>query len=165
MPTPREEIERILVDTYGEGEEAASWEVAFTDEIQVPFSAAVLGIPVEVAGFCLSPSDAMQCQVIRSDKQRWMAVEDLDNEGLPADAQHLLALYRAWQAGDYCSQWHSEHRSQRSCGGLRSGWRRMKKRQQSGRDGNALRDNQLLSRGPSPSKRWFNSHSAVRLLS
>ncbi len=101
MPTPREETERILVDTYGEWEETASWEVAFTDEIQVPFPAAVLGMPVEVAGFRLSQSDAMQCLVIHSDKQRWMAVEDLDDEGLPADAQHLLALYRTWQTGDY----------------------------------------------------------------
>ncbi len=101
MQTPREEIERILVDTYGEWEEAASWEVAFTDEIQVPFPAAVLGMPVEVVSFRISKADTLQCQVIHGDKQRWLSVEDLDDEGLPADAQHLLALYRAWQTGDY----------------------------------------------------------------
>jgi len=101
MLTPREEIEKILVDTYGEWEEAASWEVAFTDEIQVPFSAAVLGMPVEVAGFRISKADTLQCLVMRENKQRWLSVEDLDDMGMPADAQRLLALYRAWLTGNY----------------------------------------------------------------
>jgi hypothetical protein len=101
MQTPREEIENILMDTYGEWEEMASWEVAFTDEIQVPFPATVLGMPVEVTGFHISKADTLQCQVSHGDKQRWLAAEDLDDAGLPADAQHLLALYRAWQNGEY----------------------------------------------------------------
>jgi hypothetical protein len=103
MQTPSEEIEKRLVDTYDEWEEIAAWEATFTDtdEIHVPFPAAVLGMPVEVVGFGLSKADTLQCQVNHGDKQRWLSVEDLDAEGLPADAQHFLALYRAWQNGDY----------------------------------------------------------------
>ena len=101
MPTPREEIEEILVDTYDEYEQMASWEAAFSDEVQVPFPAALLGMPVEVIGFRLSKTDILQCEVIRQEKQRWVGIEDLDDDGLPADMQHLLGLYRAWQSGDY----------------------------------------------------------------
>lgn len=35
----REEIEEILVDSYGEDEQAEAWEVAFQDEVAVPFKA------------------------------------------------------------------------------------------------------------------------------
>jgi hypothetical protein len=33
--------------------------------------------------------------------QRWIAVEELDEETLPEDCGHLLVLYRAWLEGNY----------------------------------------------------------------
>lgn len=101
MPTPREEIEEILVDTYDESEAMASWETVFSDEVPVPFSAALLGMPVEVLGFRISRADVLQCEVIRANKQRWVGIEDLDEDGLPDEMQRLLSLYEAWQTGDY----------------------------------------------------------------
>ena len=41
----REEIEEILVDCYGEGEQMSAWEVAFMDGVAVPVGASLLGIP------------------------------------------------------------------------------------------------------------------------
>ncbi len=101
MPTPREEIEELLVDTYDEYEQMASWEVAFEDAVPTPFPAALLEMPVEVLGFRISSTDVLQCLVIRQEKQRWIGVEDLDDAGLPDEMQRLLSLYRAWQTGDY----------------------------------------------------------------
>jgi hypothetical protein len=101
MPTPADEIDGILVDCYDEYEQMAAWEVAFSDGVEVPFRATLLGIPVEVVGFRVNGSNTVQCQVIREDKQRWVSVEDLDEEGLPADIRHLLSLYHTWLEGDY----------------------------------------------------------------
>ena len=103
MPTPGEEIEEILVDSYGEYEQMASWEVAFTDGVEVPFQASLLGVPVEVTQFQVSDANVLQCLVTRKkeNRQRWIGVEDLDDENLPEDCRHLLTLYRAWLGGDY----------------------------------------------------------------
>ena len=48
MASLEKEIEAILVDCCGEEEERAAWEVAFTGGVAVPFSASLLGMPVEV---------------------------------------------------------------------------------------------------------------------
>ena len=101
MPTPREEIKAVLVDTYEEYEAAGAWEAVFSDEVAVPFPAAVLGVPVAVVGFGVSKSDVLQCTVVRAGKEGRLAVEDLDDDGLPEEMQRLLRLYRAWQEGDY----------------------------------------------------------------
>jgi hypothetical protein len=63
----------------------------------------LLGVPVEVQEFQVSDSNALQCLVVREKekRQRWIAVEDLDDENLPEDCRHLLSLYRAWLEGDY----------------------------------------------------------------
>ena len=97
----REEIEEILVDTYGEDEEAAAWGVAFDDGVEVPFSATLLGVPVQVTGFRAADSGAIQCEVVRDKRKRWIGVEELDEEELPEDMAHVLGLYRAWIEGAY----------------------------------------------------------------
>lgn len=96
----REEIEEILVDCYGEHEEASAWEVAFTDGAQVPFGASLLGMPVEVRGFRISNANVLQCLVVREKHLRWVGVEGLDEEG-PEEFRHVLALYRMWMDGGY----------------------------------------------------------------
>lgn len=101
MASLPEEIEEILVDCYGEHEEMSAWEVAFTDRVQVPFRGSLLGIPVEVQGFRVSDANALQCLVVREKRQRWVGVEDLDEEGLPEDCRHVLTLYRTWLEGGY----------------------------------------------------------------
>jgi len=81
----------------------SGWECAFTDGVEVPFQASLLGVPVEVREFQISDSNVLQCLVIREkeSRQRWIAVEELDEENLPEDCGHLLALYRAWLEGNY----------------------------------------------------------------
>ena len=101
MASKREEIEEILVDCYDEEEQISAWEVAFTDDVAVPFQATLLGIPVEVQGFRANNANALQCQVLRDKKQRWVGVEDLDEESLPPDCRRVLTLYCAWIDGDY----------------------------------------------------------------
>ena len=101
MPSVQEEIEDILVDCYDEFEQMSAWEVAFTESVAVPFAATLLGTSVQVQGFRANGANALQCQVVRGDKQRWLGVEDLDEEGLPTDCLHLLTLYHAWVAGEY----------------------------------------------------------------
>jgi hypothetical protein len=91
------EIEEILVDTYSEEEAMASWEVAFQDDIATPFEAGLLGDPVTVMGFRLSRTNAMQCHIRRQERERWIGVEDLDEESLPEDIFHVLGLYRHWR--------------------------------------------------------------------
>ena len=101
MPTLREEIDDILVDAYGEEEQRMAWEVAFTDGVRVPFSASLLGVPVQVEAFRLHESGAMQCQIAWDGNSRWIGVEDLDPKGLPKDLLHVLELRDAWLEGDY----------------------------------------------------------------
>ena len=103
MSTIREEIEEILVDSYGEDEQMSSWEVAFTDGVAVPFKASLLGVSVEVRAFQVSDNNVLQCLVVRQNenRQRWIAVEELDEENLPQDCGHLLTLYQAWLEGNY----------------------------------------------------------------
>src|SRR5436190_1116033 len=100
MASVEEEIEATLVDCYGEEEERAAWEVAFAGGVAVPFPASLLGMPVEVQGFRVNSAGCPQCLVIREKRQRWVGVEDLDEEGLPEDFQHVLKLYGAWAGGD-----------------------------------------------------------------
>ena len=99
--TAREEIEELLVDCYNEDEQRAAWEVAFTEGVAVPFRATLLGMPVEVGAFRVNDANAVQCQVKREDKQRWVGVDDLDEAELPAEMQPLLNIYHAWLEGDY----------------------------------------------------------------
>ena len=101
MESIEEEIEALFVDCYTEEEERSAWEVAFTDGVAVPFSASVLGMPVEVQGFRVNDAGSPQCLVIREKRQRWVGIEDLDEKGLPEDFQHVLKLYRAWAGGEY----------------------------------------------------------------
>jgi hypothetical protein len=99
MASLREEIEAILVDCYGEDEQWSAWEVAFTDGVAVPFGASLLGAAVEVQGFRINNANILQCLVVREKCRRWLGIEDLDEEGLPEDFQHLLILYRTWVEG------------------------------------------------------------------
>jgi hypothetical protein len=100
MSSIQDEIDEILTDCYGEYEQMSGWENAFLDEVEVPFQASLLGIPVEVQDFRVNDANALQCQIMREDKQRWVGIEDLDAEGLPEDFQHLLKLYRVWLGSD-----------------------------------------------------------------
>ena len=79
----------------------SAWEVAFTDDVTVPFPATLLGMPVEVQAFRLDNGNTLQCQVSREQKRRWVSLEDLDEENLPEDCRHLLTLYCAWIDGNY----------------------------------------------------------------
>lgn len=97
----RERIEEILTDAYGEYEQTCSWVVAFEEEVHTPFQATLLGGAGEVQGFQVGGNDALQCLGAAKDRKRWIGIEDLDPEGLPADAADMLGLYRAWLAGDY----------------------------------------------------------------
>ncbi len=120
MAGPREEIDEILVDAYGEYEQMASWECAFTDGVAVPLQASLLGVPVQVQAFQTSDSNRLQCLVVRQQEkrqeqgqhlvlnrmstgkqQRWISVEELDDENLPKECAHLLSLYKAWLEGTY----------------------------------------------------------------
>ena len=79
----------------------SAWEVAFTDGVTVPFDASLLGVPVEVQGIRVNSANVLQCLVEREKRQRWVGMEDLDEEGLPGEFRHLLTLYRAWVEGAY----------------------------------------------------------------
>jgi len=98
----QEQIEAILVDAYGEDEQRSAWEVAFQDEVQTPFNATLLGVPVRVLGFQVGRSGNLQCQAARRDgeQKRWIGVEDLDTDGLPADFVRMRTLLRAWHGGE-----------------------------------------------------------------
>lgn len=101
MADMRDEIDELLVDCYGEDEQMAGWECAFTDGVAVPFGATLLGMAVEVQGFRVNRANTLQCQVRREKQQRWVGIEDLDEESLPVDCRHLLKLYCAWTTGNY----------------------------------------------------------------
>jgi len=98
--TREEEIDALMVDCYDEDEATAAWEIAFEDGVQVPFEAALLGTPVTVLGFRAAASNTIQCQVQRDKTKRWIGVEDLDKEGLPADMLHYLDLYQSYNGDD-----------------------------------------------------------------
>jgi hypothetical protein len=103
MASIRDEIDEILVDAYGEYEQMSAWDCAFSEGAQVPFRAWLLGMPVEVKAFGISDSNVLQCLVVREKekRERWIGVEDLDEEKLPEEFGRLLGLYRAWLAGNY----------------------------------------------------------------
>jgi len=100
-PAKSERIEEILMDTYDEYEQSSAWEVAFQDDVQTPFQAALFGVPVEVQGFQAGDDGALQCLAVGESRKRWVGVGDLDPEGLPDDFADILGLYQAWLAGDY----------------------------------------------------------------
>ena len=97
----QDEIDEILTDCYGEDEQMSGWECTFSDGIELPFLAALLGVPVEVQGFRANYGSGLQCEILREGKSRWIGIGDLDAEGLPADFLHLLKLYRVWAGCDY----------------------------------------------------------------
>ena len=66
----QDEIDEIMVDAYGEYEQMASWVVAFSDGIELPFAATLLGIPVEVQDFQTNDANALQCKIVREGKLR-----------------------------------------------------------------------------------------------
>lgn len=99
-----EQIGDIIVDCYTDDEVRMAWCVTFEDEVAVPFSATLLGEPVEVRAFRAGRNDTPQCLVARigqagKQAERWIGVEDLDDAGLPDDMAHMLMLYRAGYAG------------------------------------------------------------------
>lgn len=98
MTEPRKylDMDEILVDCYDEDEELSAWEVVFSDEVETPFPAMLLGMPVEVTAFRLGPTNAIQCPIVAGDKQRWVGIEDLDEEGLPDDFLYYCDLYESW---------------------------------------------------------------------
>ncbi len=51
MESLQDEIDEIMTDAYGEYEQMAAWECAFTEDVEFPFTATLLDIPVEVRGF------------------------------------------------------------------------------------------------------------------
>jgi len=61
----------------------------------------LLGMPITVLSFRVNDALAVQCQVKRDEKTRWIGIEDLDEENLPDDFRHVLMLYRAWSSGTY----------------------------------------------------------------
>lgn len=99
MDSLQDEIDEILTDCYDEYEMMSGWECTFSDQVEIPFPATLLGVPVEVQGFRANNANALQCQILREEKQRWIGIEDLDEEGLPQDFRHLLTLYRVWSKG------------------------------------------------------------------
>lgn len=107
MSNMQDEIDEILTDCYGENEGMSGWECTFSDRVEIPFPATLMGIPVEVQGFRANNANTLQCQIqcqirtlyLREEKQRWIGIEDLDEDGLPQDFRHLLALYRVWSKG------------------------------------------------------------------
>jgi len=103
MANIRDEIDEILVDAYGEYEQMAAWDCSFTEGVEVPFQASLLGMPVEVKEFRISDSNVLQCLVVREKekRERWISVEDIDDEKLPEEFGRLLGLYRSWLAGSY----------------------------------------------------------------
>ena len=102
MSTLRDGIENILMDCYSEEEQESAWGVAFED-VEVPFPATLLGVPIAVQGFRVNDAGTPQCLVVRDSPphQRWVGVEDLDDENLPDEFSHVLTLYRAWLSGGY----------------------------------------------------------------
>ena len=97
----RQEIQDILVDCYGPEEEASAWGVAFEDEVSVPATARMLGMPVEVRGFRVGDDNRIECLVAREKQERWIGVVDLDEDGMPKDMAHMLGLHRVWVTGDF----------------------------------------------------------------
>ena len=97
----RAEIDEILTDAYGEYEQMCAWECTFSDQVETPFRANLLGNPMEVLGFQVGASDTPQCKVQAKGKQRWIAVEDLDEEGLPENFKRYHNLYLSWLKGSY----------------------------------------------------------------
>jgi hypothetical protein len=92
MSSIRDEIKAIMVDCYDEDEQMSVWELTFFGDVEVPFRATLLGMPVVVTAFRINNANAVQCQVKREDKQRWVGVDDLDEEGLPTDMLRVLTL-------------------------------------------------------------------------
>ena len=103
MASIRDQIDEILVDAYGEYEQMSAWDCAFTEGVELPLQASLLGMPVEVKEFRISDSNVLQCLVVREKekRERWIGVEDLDDERLPEEFGRLLGLYRVWLAGSY----------------------------------------------------------------
>ncbi len=97
----RDEIDEILTDAYGEYEQMSAWENTFLEQVETPFRANLLGSPVQVLGFQVGASDTLQCKVQAKGKERWIGVEDLDEEGLPEDFAHYYDLYVSWLEGGY----------------------------------------------------------------
>ena len=101
MPTPREEIEAILVDCHNDWEQMSAWASVFSEAVPLPFDAIQREMPVEVTGFQAHRDNEVLCYLKTPFRPGWWRLENLDKASLPDDIQHLLALYLAWREGDY----------------------------------------------------------------
>lgn len=93
-----EVIERVTVDAYGD-EGYWSFLQAFTDEVELPLSAAVVGAPVRLVGVDFDGDErrGLVAMVEGADGGRHrVSILDLTLSGGDGHAATLLAAYRRW---------------------------------------------------------------------
>jgi hypothetical protein len=98
----REIIEFVTTDAYNDHEVMAGWGVALDDAATLPIQATALGKPVTVLAFDSAPERGLRCEIQGEGMgRRWVGVDTLDLESLPAEIQEALEAFEAWSEGTY----------------------------------------------------------------
>ena len=106
-PTPRSRsklhrlIEEATVDAYNDEEQATGFLTMIQDHLACPFTALVVGEPVQVVGFDFGePYETTVMAVCRRKGKRYkINVTSLEWEGRPPQGAEWIEAYRAWLRG------------------------------------------------------------------
>lgn len=94
-------IEEATVDAYNDEEQATGFLTMIQDHLPCPFTALVVGEPVQVVGFDFGePYETTVMAVCRRKGKRYkINVTSLEWEGRPPQGAEWIEAYRAWLKG------------------------------------------------------------------
>lgn len=92
-------IEEAIVDAYGESEQAVAFATVLEDNLALPFTTEVLGVPVVVERIDTTSRDEIVAVVRRGRQRQRIPLLDLPLPSPPPDGAEWIAAYRLW-AGD-----------------------------------------------------------------
>ncbi len=91
--------EEAIVDAYGESEQAVAFATVLEDNVALPFTTEVLGVPVVVERIDTTERDEIVAVVRRGRHRQRVPLLDLPLPSPPPAGAEWIAAYRLWAGG------------------------------------------------------------------
>ena len=92
-------IEEATVDAHGDSEQRTAFLTVLQDNLDLPFEALVLGVPVRVERVDLTPADEIVAICRRGTTRQAIPVLDLPLPSPPPAGAEWIEAYRRWARG------------------------------------------------------------------
>jgi hypothetical protein len=92
-------IEEAIVDAYGESEQLMGFYTKIGDDLRLPFTTEVLGVPVTVERIDLTERDEIVAVCRRGRHRQSIPVLDLPLPSSPPEGAEWIEAYRRWARG------------------------------------------------------------------